>query len=355
MEALRSYGTLSLPLSIFLFLFFLFFPFHTADTRPFLDVGDPKELEAIRESPDDPEWLETEEVFGNCWGCSAAHPSLLAEMKAAGKLDCDDPWGAMEAPAQVAAGGSSRAGAGQDAHPAFRVPDIDGHGEGFNRSRSPSPDQFPTLTRGKGKGRADRPEETYASRHGAPEPVGSDTDSEHEHEHDSDDDSRVHSGDEDDYDVKPAKSKHPLYELSDSDEDDTRGRKPRKQAFGSSSRGSSSKSAPAHRARSRSSSYSQDRDHDRAHVPDWSATPPPGGPPPRNPARLDAGAAMASGALPPQPSSGPIINISPEERTKYKIPPNVAAIMTQARFDAWKEMVAKQGRLAMEQSRDGVE
>ncbi|KAG7006335.1 mitochondrial intermediate peptidase [Physcia stellaris] len=256
----------------------------------------PRDSGLEREHPNDPEWLDEDEP-GYCFKCSELHPSVYAELRARGELDGDDPHGALNPKKlEPAAGGSANAAAGPK-HPAFDIPDDD-DGEHFVRTRSPSPDQIPTLTRGKGKGRASKPEETYASRHGAAEPAVPEYDSDAGHE----DDSAVHSGDEEQ--DKAPKGKGPKYALSDDEEnyDDEeeeeeeeeeepipRGRKVRKHGVGSSSRGSSSKSGTQrHRLRSTSSDYSHDEEDG---IPDWSSQPPPGGPPPP----------MASGALRPPP------------------------------------------------------
>lgn len=265
------------------------------------DCTDPTDSGERRLDANHPEWTDLEEP-GNCNNCSILHPSVLAEKRARGELDCDDPYGALKPEnLKPAAGGSANAAAGPK-HPAFNIPDDEEDDDGghFVPTRSPSPDQILTITRGKGKGRASKPEETYASRHGAAEPAVPDYDSDAGHE----DDSPVHSGDEDhDEGVKSRKSKAPKYAVSDDDENYDeeeeeeeeeeepipRGRKVKKHVVGSSSRGSSSKSGTQrHRVRGSSSDYSQDEEDG---IPDWSSQPPPGGPPPP----------MASGALRPPP------------------------------------------------------
>ena len=70
-----------------------------------IDVDHPEETTIERYSADDPEWLDTDGT-GLCYGCSAANPLQLAAMEKAGKLDGDDPWGALNAPMAAATGGS---------------------------------------------------------------------------------------------------------------------------------------------------------------------------------------------------------------------------------------------------------
>lgn len=279
------------------------------------DCTDPQESGVERQHEGDPEWLDFSQE-GHCNGCSILHPRVYAERRAQGLLDGDDPHGALKAKLLPAAGGSSNAGAGTK-DPAFNVPDDeeDDGGRHFVPSRSPSPHQIPTITRGKGKGRASKPEETYASRHGAAEPAVPEYESDAERE----DESPVHSGDEGHTEgVKPGKSKAPKYGSSDEEDDDEesddgedddeveephpRGRKITKHAIGSGSRGSSSKSGTMgtrrHRARSSSSNYSQGEEDG---PPDWSSQPPPGSPPPP----------MASGALRPPPRNSARRNARP--------------------------------------------
>ena len=150
-------------------------------------------------------------------------------MKRSGALDQDDPWGAMTAAPEAAAGSSSeglsneaiaqnitenearkRRGEGapsaapdfQPAQPAA-VPldeveedDYDGHsasGHELGHSRTPSP---PTLNK-KGKGRRDVPEETYATRYGTakdkPEYSGEEDESASDEEYSSSSDEEDHA------------------------------------------------------------------------------------------------------------------------------------------------------------------
>ena len=255
-------------------------------------------------------------------------------MKASGELDHEDPWGAMDARPEVAAGGSgssNRAG-GADIlppHPALREP-----------SRSPSPDQIPTLTRGKGKGRAGKPEETYASRYGAAE------ESEHEEEH------AAHSGgeDSDDDEVRPPPmgSKPPGYDLGDSDDEGedeeeeeeearpARGRKSTRRVEGSSSRGSSSKPDRRRRGSSGESRYSQEEED--GDVPHWGSKPPAGSPPPwkAGPARRDS---MDEPDFDDEEDEE-VVEVSAGERAKYGIPPNLP--MTETKLKIWKKSRASE-------------
>ena len=145
-------------------------------------------------------------------------------MKRSGALDQDDPWGAMNAVPEAAAGSSSeilsneaiamniseneakkRRGEGaasavpesQPAQPAavtldeVEEDDYDDHGaprHELGHSRTPSP---PMLNK-KGKGRLDVPEETYATRYGAakdePELSGREEESASDEEYSSSDD-----------------------------------------------------------------------------------------------------------------------------------------------------------------------
>ena len=266
-------------------------------------------------------------------------------MKARGELNGDDPWGAMNAPAQVAAGGSGSSkpqsnqaialGIPQSApqrraqanrydtdsppHPASLGDEDDGE---ETVSRPSSPDQPPTLTRSKGKGRAGKPEETYTSRYGAAAPADAG----------SDDDAPASSSEEDE--GRPPKTyapkNHDNSDESDDDDDDNtrppRGRTPAR-------RGRSPGNTHL-RPRSTSSNYSRGEDsgedHDEDGIPDCSA-PPPGGPP---------AAAKGKGFF-----------ISAEDRTRYCIPAELE--MTQERFEAMKRRRAAEGRLAMTQHSTG--
>ena len=292
------------------------------------DVSNPVILDLERESADDQEWLELEER-GSCHACCEANPRLLAAMKASGELDHEDPWGAMDARPEVAAGSSSnRAGAGiLPPHPALREP-----------SRSPSPDQIPTLTKGKGKGRAGKPEETYASRYGAAE------ESEHEEEEPP---ARSGGEESDDDEVRPPSKggKPPGYDFGDSDDDEeeeeeeearpARGRKSTRRVEGSSSRGSSSKPDRRRRGSSGESRYSQEEDGD---VPHWGSKPPAGSPPPWNagPARRDS---MNEPDFDDEEDEE-VIEVSAGDRAKYGIPPNLP--MTETKLRVWKQSRASE-------------
>ena len=250
--------------------------------EPNADCDSPRELNIERESEKDPIWLDHEER-GSCFMCSQTPESLLHTMRLDGKLDGEDPWGALNAPPEAAASGSGsskpRAQAGSYGGDLGQNPAL---GADYDTEEDPivpvsrpsSPDQLPTLTKGKGKSRAVKPEETYESRYGRAEPA--EPDSEHE--------APALSGDEKDDEFRPPQGKAPEYipesesEFEDSGDDDDGpppppGRKPERHVQGNSRE----ESPRGHISRS-SSFYSQDEDD----APEWSA-PPPGGPPPRDP------------------------------------------------------------------------
>ena len=250
-------------------------------------------------------------------------------MKESGELAQEDPWGAMDAAPEVAAGGSkSRL---PPVHPAF------GDDDGEEDGRSPSPDQLPVLTKGKGKGRASKPEETYASRYGA---AASDSEGESaarsgrgDSDNDDDDDDEVYPP------GKGKNSKPPKYDFhgSDDDGDDDEDDEAQHPARGRKLTRRSTEGSISSRA---SSQYSVEEEKD-GDVPHWGSKPPPGSPPPRNPARARRNSMDAPDSdddMDEEP-----IEVSPHERAKYGIPPNLP--MTETKLKVWKESRSKEGNM----------
>ena len=263
-------------------------------------------LDIERESAEDPEWIDHEER-GSCHGCCEAPPRVLAAMKASGELDQEDPWGAMGARLDAAAGSSNRAGSGVLPPPPAFDDEEDGH------SRSPSPDMLPVLTKGKGKGRASVPEENYASRYGAApaeEPAAR-----------SDGEESASSSGR----PQPKSSQPPKYEFRDSDDEEeevseeeeeeeharpARGRKMRR-TDSSISRGSSSS-----------------KEEEDGHVPRWGGAPP----------RRDSDDAPDYDDE--EEDDEEVIEVSPAERAKYGIPPKLP--MTETKLKVWKQSKANE-------------
>lgn len=172
-------------------------------TRLFLDIFWPSETDVERQ-PDQQEFLE-QELEGRCGNCQEASEATIAEMKANGKLDTDDPWGAMTIPAPAAAGSSSqgiftvapKTPEPEPEPPSVPFDDLDeepespedkarlaGYATGAPTSHAPE-------TKKKGKGRAGMPEDTYASRYGGAPP-------EAENQSEDSDDGKAERSDEED-------------------------------------------------------------------------------------------------------------------------------------------------------------
>ena len=330
-------------------------------TKPSPDVSDPEETMVERDSLDEPEWLDVD-ARGFCYRCSELPPQEYHDRKAAGELDGDDPWGELSVtPAAVAGGSGSKPKYSQRAiasgipdptpkkllqvddyavdlpsHPAYD--DDSDEEQPAAISRPSSPDQAPTLTRAKGKGRVGQPEETYAPRYGAPEPVQAEPETESE-----DDDAPVHSDLEDEIrrpkgkapkSKAPKEEEDPSTEDEDEDEVETIPRGSRKSTTTIRDQGNKSSRSAARAESNSSSSSSQSSDYEGDEDDDdYAAGPPPGNPPTEGVA------------------GEPFFIISPEDRAKYGIPPGHP--LTERQFEAWKDRRAAEGRRAMAQHAKG--